>query len=514
MPVIVSKLSDLVRAGESRRASILVPFLIIAIAFAALGYRSYEMSVRTEQSLESLTVQYLEYASAITARRVDTAVQAEIFRASEEWQQIERLTAGAPEFSSLAEWVSQNPWILSAVYIPDFDPSDTLYLSELSGSRSDEESEESEFYTASGNVRYTFSPRRLVDSIDPGTLALPVRHERGDVPAMGDAVISVVPTEGGTGLRPVDEGYSFVVPLSAPVEQYAISAFLRTGVPGTGLQSQRVASLALTLLALLTLLFGGALAVRGLRKEAETTQLRSALVANVSHELRTPLSMIRLAAETLKRGGERLTPEQRGDLEESILRESLHLSHLVENVLDVARLQKGAKRMILAPVDPADLLMEVVSSYRAWIASKGFEVDIDLDEVDEQYWDRESVSRAIVNLIDNAVKYSNEKKRLRIALRQLPASIAIEVGDEGIGIPPDDVQKIFDPYYRARFTDTETRRGAGLGLTLVHQIVQAHGGRVEVESKLGEGSTFRLLFPREGWSARERTRGAARSEAL
>lgn len=500
MPVIISRLSDLVRRTESRRASILVPFFIIALAFAAVGYRSYEMSVQTEQSLESLVIQYLEYSAAVTARRVDTAVQAEIYRASEEWQQIERLTGAAPEYRSLAEWVGQNPWILSAVYIPDLDPTDSVYFSgELSGSTDGEVSESAEFYTASGIIEYVYSPSRLVQTLDPSVLSMPERETgREHAQAMQDnAVISVVETERGTGLRSEAGGYSFVVPLSSPVERFAISSFLDTGVPGGGLQSQRVASIVLTALAMLTFVFGGTLAVRGLRKEAETTQLRSALVANVSHELRTPLSMIRLAAETLKRGKERLTLEQRSDLEESILRESLHLSHLVENVLDVARLQKGAKRMVFAPVDPAELVKEILQSYSAWISSKGFEVDVDLDDsVGKQYWDRESVSRALVNLIDNAIKYSNERKKLRVALRLLPGGVAIEVSDQGVGIPAEDVQKIFDPYYRAQFTDTESRRGAGLGLTLVNQIVQAHGGRVEVDSRSGEGSTFRLIFPR------------------
>jgi signal transduction histidine kinase len=517
MPVIVSRLSDLVRRTESRRASIFVPFLIIAVAFVAVGYRSYQMSVRTEQSLESLAIQYLEYSAAITARRVDAAVQAEIYRASEEWQQIERLSGGAPEYGSLAEWVRQNPWVLSAIYNPDLDPTNAIYHTELTGSKDAEDLQAAEFYTASGSVRYTFSPSRLVQALDPMILSLPVRHvDHEPAREMRDnAVITVVPTERGTGLKTSANGYAFVVPLSAPVEQHAISSFLDTGVPGNWLQSQRVASLALAALAMLTFAFGGALAIRGLGKEAETTQLRSALVANVSHELRTPLSMIRLAAETLKRGKDRLTPEQREDLEESILRESLHLSHLVENVLDVARLQKGAKRMVLAPVDPEELVREVIQSYRAWIASKGFEVVLEMnDPVGEQYWDRESVSRAIVNLIDNAIKYSGERKRLRVALRSLPSGIGIEVSDEGIGIPQDDVQKIFDPYYRAQFTDTETRRGAGLGLTLVQQIVQAHGGRVEVESRPGEGSTFRLIFPRQSWVDGDGLTKPARSRAM
>jgi two-component system phosphate regulon sensor histidine kinase PhoR len=193
----------------------------------------------------------------------------------------------------------------------------------------------------------------------------------------------------------------------------------------------------------------------------------------------------------------------------------MHLSHLVENVLDVARLQKGAKRMVFTEVDPCELVEEVIQSYAAWIANKGFEVDVELDAtVEAQYWDHESVSRALVNLIDNAIKYSNERRNLHVSLVAYPSLIGVEVRDEGVGIPQDDVQRIFDPYYRAQFSDTETRRGAGLGLTLVNQIVQAHGGRVEVESKLGEGSTFRLLFPRHGSPAEEEATQTAESAAM
>src|SRR5439155_8335662 len=113
-------------------------------------------------------------------------------------------------------------------------------------------------------------------------------------------------------------------------------------------------------------------------------------------------------------------------------------------------------------------------------------------------WDRDAVSRAVLNLIDNAIKYSgDDNKQIDVVLRQTEASIVIEVKDRGIGIDSDDLAHIFEPYYRAQFSDTQTRRGAGLGLTLVQQIVASHGGRIEVESQPLRGSTFRLLFPRQ-----------------
>jgi two-component system phosphate regulon sensor histidine kinase PhoR len=222
-------------------------------------------------------------------------------------------------------------------------------------------------------------------------------------------------------------------------------------------------------------------------------------VANVSHELRTPLSMIRLGAETLKRGGTRLPEKQRHEIEDSILREVLHLSHLVENVLDVARIQNSsAKALAFTPVYPRDLLTSLISTYESWIRSRGFDVTLHIDDaIDEQSWDRDAVSRAVLNLIDNAIKYSGDENRIiDVTLRQMEAFVVIEVKDRGIGIEADDLTHIFEPYYRAQFSDTQTRRGAGLGLTLVQQIIASHGGTIEVESRPGAGSTFRLLFPR------------------
>jgi two-component system phosphate regulon sensor histidine kinase PhoR len=255
--------------------------------------------------------------------------------------------------------------------------------------------------------------------------------------------------------------------------------------------------MAVSLVALTLMAIGAFLAIRGLNKESETMKLRGDLIANVSHELRTPLSMIRLGAETLKRGA-RLREKERQDIENQILQEVMHLSHLVENVLDVARIQnRSTKAMAVTLVDPRDLVTTLMANYESWVTSKGFTISTFIEEgIEAQMWDRDAVSRALLNLIDNAIKYSEEEKAIDVVVSQTPDHVVLAVRDHGVGIDSRDLGKIFDPYYRAQFSDTQTRRGAGLGLTLVRQIVESHGGRVEVESQAGYGSTFRMLFPR------------------
>ena len=486
------------RGDRSEHASILVPFLIIAAGLGVLAWQSYRLSVKMERGANTLAAQYAAYASEITAKRVDNAVRAELARATDEWQTVERRLPG-PSFDSLQTWINHNDWIATAIYIPDADPASSLYVnSEIANDArvADKDRLSREFYTTSGSVRFTYDPGRLLARVRPA-MRQPFRVTGDDFEIQQQADIAVVPAPAKAALIKIRHGFAFAMPLAAPLGKYAMRATVRTSYIGSGWENQRIVSLITSFFALLITGIGGWLTMRGLRKETETMNLRSALIANVSHELRTPLSMIRLGAETLRRGM-KLKPHERDEIEDQILREVLHLSHLVENVLDVARMQhKQTRALALTPVHPRDLIVTLVSTYDSWIRSKGFKVALHIDElIEEQLWDREAVSRAVLNLIDNAIKYSDDEKSIEVTLRQTPADVVIEVKDRGIGINAKDVARIFDPYYRAQFSDTQTRRGAGLGLTLVQQIVESHGGHVEVESEPGRGSTFRLHFPR------------------
>jgi len=498
---IAAKLRDAIPSpGRHRdRVSILLPFFIISLGLGALAWRSYNLSVRMEQGATSLAERYAGYAAEITARRVDAAVSTEMTRASDDWQQMERRIP-QPTASSLVAWINQHDWIFSAIYVPDDDPASSVYAypPESAAAAKTQLRLSREFFTSSGTVRYEYDPRRLLWSVNSALHqpALSRNGARGTLSVQQRADVTIVQTD-KSGSERLPDGFASVAPLSPPLQSFGIRALVRTAyVGGKGWENQRLMSLWVSLLALALTGVGAMLALRGISKEAETMKLRGALIANVSHELRTPLSMIRLGAETLKRG--KLEQSERVEIEDQILREVLLLTHLVENVLDVARIQNRSTRALaFTPVLPRDLIRNLVSTYESWIRSKGFTVSLELDDaVGEQMWDRDAVSRALLNLIDNAIKYSGEENRaIDVVLRETPEYVVIEVKDHGIGIASSDVTRIFDPYYRAQFSDTTTRRGAGLGLTLVQQIVESHGGRVELESALGSGSTFRLMFP-------------------
>ncbi len=501
MASFLSRLARLVRRGEATGGrSILLPFFIISAGLGALAWRSYQLSVRMESGANTLALQYVRYAADITARRVDAAIRAEMYQAFEQGQKIER-QAGVPMFSSLQQWIDRNPWIVSAIYVPDSDPTRSVYETELPAPGAPQGDRLTrEFYTSSGSVRYTYDSARLLERVKGAIRQQPfIRADEVPAPAQTrkESEIRLVSNPPIEGLVRTGEGVAFVAPLATPLDRYAIRATVPTLYMGSGWENHRVVSVWISAAALLLTALGSYLAMRGLRRESEAMQLRGALIANVSHELRTPLSMIRLGAETLKRRT-KLTVKQREEIEDSILREVLHLSHLVENVLDVARIQQSkSKAVAVSPVYPRELVTSLMTTYDSWIRNKGFTVSLAIDEqVEEQQWDRDAVSRALLNLIDNAIKYSADEKWIGVSLRKSEQWIELAVSDHGIGIDPKEIDRIFEPYYRARFSDTQTRRGAGLGLTLIQQIASSHGGRVEVESELGRGSTFRLLFPR------------------
>ena len=251
----------------------------------------------------------------------------------------------------------------------------------------------------------------------------------------------------------------------------------------------------LTLAALSLVLAGGiALTYRNVTKEMALARLKSDFVSNVSHELRTPLSLIRLYAETLEMG--RLTsPEKYQEYYRIIRKESERLTSLINNILDFSRIEAGRKEYDFRETDMRELVHNTLDSYRYQIEQNGFQFEEKIDEVPPLRVDREAMARSLLNLVNNALKYSQDRKFIGVNLYRDNGSVKLEVVDQGIGIPHQEQQKIFEKFYRVGDPLVHNTKGSGLGLSLVRHIVQAHGGDVSVDSAPGQGSKFTIALP-------------------
>ena len=235
---------------------------------------------------------------------------------------------------------------------------------------------------------------------------------------------------------------------------------------------------------------------RSVRREMALARMKTDFVANVSHELKTPLALIRLCSETLQLG--RLKQKARQEeYYRVITRETERLSHLISNVLNFASIEAGKKSYKLEPHDLSGVFRQTFDSYFIQCREKGFECSYDIPDVlPPVLADEEAVAQALINLLQNAVRYSPDTQRIRAEAAADESSVRVSVEDHGVGIAEEDQSKIWDDYYRTREARALGTRGSGLGLSLVQHIQKAHGGRVEVFSVPGEGCRFTLIYPR------------------
>jgi len=244
------------------------------------------------------------------------------------------------------------------------------------------------------------------------------------------------------------------------------------------------------------LLFGGILAIRGTAKELKLARLKSDFVATVSHEFRTPLTSIRYLADLLQRG--RVGKEERKQqYYEAITHESERLSRLIENILDFSKIEAGMKEYEFEEADMAEICRDVVSRFREQAGPQQFTIESEINgELPGILADREALSRALFNLLDNAVKYSGESRKISVRAWDDKSDIFIEVEDEGVGIAREEQQRVFEKFYRSSAVHESSIKGSGIGLTIVDHIVKAHGGGVVLESELGKGTKVRLRLPK------------------
>jgi signal transduction histidine kinase len=249
------------------------------------------------------------------------------------------------------------------------------------------------------------------------------------------------------------------------------------------------------LAALSVLMIGGIwLTYRNVSREMNLARLKSDFVANVSHELRTPLALIRLYAETLELG--RLSTGKHQEYFRIIREESERLSALINNILDFSRIEAGRREYEFKETNLAELVRSTLDSYRFQIEQNGFALEETIsNDVPSVTVDREAMTRSLLNLLNNALKYSKDRKYIGVSLYCSNGSVNLEVQDHGIGIPKAEQGKIFEKFYRCGDPLVHDVKGSGLGLSLVRHVVRAHGGDVDVESIPQKGSKFTIRLP-------------------
>ncbi|MBX3461606.1 MAG: HAMP domain-containing histidine kinase [Planctomycetes bacterium] len=253
------------------------------------------------------------------------------------------------------------------------------------------------------------------------------------------------------------------------------------------------------MLALFAAAFGGGLWLwRSASREAELAALKIDLVSRVSHELKTPLALIRMYGETLGMGRAR-DPEQAASFGGIIARESERLTLLIQRILDFSRQQAGTLTYEPTRVDLGALLRTVCDAYTPHLEARGAILVDTLPLGIHVHCDRNAGESAIVNLLENAAKYARDgdsEHEVELELRTEPGYAVVEVRDRGRGIPPDELERVFDSFHRA--SNAGEVRGAGLGLSLVRHFAEAHGGTVTAHAREGGGTVLRLRLPRAG----------------
>ena len=241
---------------------------------------------------------------------------------------------------------------------------------------------------------------------------------------------------------------------------------------------------------------GAVLVVRDVTERLRLDETRRDFVANVSHEIKTPLTAIRGYAETMKEGALE-EPAVAAKFTDRILAQCKRLEALLSDLLPLARMEAAEERPLeFAPIDLQEMIEHSTEIIRPKAEKRRIELRIEMpDEVPRFVGDAESLEQLTLNLLDNAVKYNRLGGRVRLTVRDIGEEVVLAVEDTGIGIPPESLPRVFERFYRVDKGRARDEGGTGLGLALVKHAAKLHGGRVELDSKLGIGSTFRVHLP-------------------
>lgn len=243
------------------------------------------------------------------------------------------------------------------------------------------------------------------------------------------------------------------------------------------------------------ILLGVVLMFRDISREERLSEMKSEFIANVSHEIKTPIATIRTLAENLTEGWV-TDPDKQREYYRLLAREGERLSHLVENILDFSRIEAKRKTYHREMVPVVEFVQKAIDRFNLQVEGQGVQLETTLaPNLPRVQADAAAMEQALMNLLDNAAKYSKIGKRIKLSAETEKDHVTIKVVDYGIGIEAKEIPKLFDKFYRIESSIGRTIPGSGIGLTLVKEIIEAHGGHIDVESEVGEGSTFIVIIP-------------------
>jgi signal transduction histidine kinase len=344
---------------------------------------------------------------------------------------------------------------------------------------------------------------RLFETLYDAQLSDLLRRRGGDVPlqlqVMDEQGVRVYGPQQSQALAaevgfpmlfyPADEIESRLA-VSVPARRWKIR--VSAAVPGGGITGASQTYWP-TVLSVLLMLVAVAYTVQANRRAADLARMQADFISHVSHQLKTPLSLLSAATETLAMDRVR-SPEKLSRYLGTIRGEVTRLSALVQRILEFSRLQQP-RNYEFEVLDLGPLVRETVDAFASSLSRQGFTFAVEEDRPTPHVRaDSAALEQSLANLLDNAVKYSGDARLVTVRVRSSGSEACIEVTDQGVGISDTDKRRIFEKFYRGAAASLQ-RQGFGLGLPIVQELVGVHRGRVEVDSEVGRGSTFRIILP-------------------
>jgi signal transduction histidine kinase len=269
-----------------------------------------------------------------------------------------------------------------------------------------------------------------------------------------------------------------------------------TALAGARVGARRTLSVAA--ISTMLLAVGFALTVRAIRANSRLAAMRSEFVSAVTHELKTPIATIRAACETLA-AGRRVDSETSREYAQLAVHEAKRLTRLIDNLLAYARITDLTEAYSFETLDLRALAQQSLKEFASQLSTSGFDVDVSVPpDLPRVTADRPSMMLAIGNLVDNAIRYSKDRRHLTLAARAVNGAVILDVSDEGVGIPPEEIQQATKRFFRGR---DAVAGGSGLGLSIAQRIVSDHAGTLSISSEVGVGTTVSISLPRAGESS-------------